>query len=246
MTELKNLKVADLREKLAEKGLSTNGNKNELVARLTSSEEGKPEASKEDDTKNNDADLGDLAPPEDDIDWGDMDNDTAAVEEPSKPSEEEAPKTEGDKANEEPAEDQQKEKSAARETESNEKPDTNTEESTTENTKDSPNPDILAAEQNKLIERAKRFGLPMDDDNIKKAARAARFGVQTTPVAKQVNGELPRSRKGRLDKRGRQKFRQQQQDQTAGQKRKSSILEDPVEAEKARKRAERFGNASKK
>ncbi|WBW74635.1 RNA binding protein [Schizosaccharomyces osmophilus] len=244
MSDLKNLKVADLRERLAEKGLSTNGNKNELVARLTGSEEGKPEASKEDANKNNDADLGDLAPPEDDIDWGDMDNDTAAVEEPSKPSEEEAPKTEGEPANEESTEDQQKEKPGA--SGSSEKPEPSTEESTADDTKDFQNPELLAAEQAKLVERAKRFGLPMNDDQIKKAARATRFGVQTTPVAEQMNGELSRSRKGRLDKRGRQKFRQQHQNQTTGQKRKSSILEDPAEAEKAKKRAERFSSASSK
>ncbi|EPY49896.1 RNA binding protein [Schizosaccharomyces cryophilus OY26] len=233
--------VADLREKLSEKGLSTNGNKNELVARLTSSEEGKFEATNEGSNKNAATDLGDLAPPEDDIDWGDMDND-AAVEESSKPSEE-APKTEGEPAKVESNEEQQKVEPAT--SEPSEKPENTTEESTTKDSQDSQDSEILLAEQAKLVERAKRFGLPIDDDKIKKAARANRFGVQTAPLAEQKNEEQDRSHKGRLDKRGKQKFRQQHQNQQAGQKRKGSILEDPVEAEKAKKRAERFSTPAK-
>ena len=55
------LKVAELKEELQKRSLPVSGKKEELVARLLDSEsKSKPPAN---------ADLGDLAPPEDDYDW---------------------------------------------------------------------------------------------------------------------------------------------------------------------------------
>ncbi|KAL2312628.1 RNA binding protein [Schizosaccharomyces pombe] len=244
MSDYKSLKVAELREKLAEKGLSTAGNKAELVSRLTAATE-----SNDENTSNNNAtDLGDLAPPEDDIDWGDMENDTISTD-VNKPAEPESKETSAPAA----AVEIEKENESIIPKETSQAPETSTgaeeHQETTEESKQSVSNEVsspdVAKEQEKLIQRAKRFGIPVDDEQIKKAARAARFGIQQ-PLASSNNKNHNQSKNAQNRSNSRSKQRNKNAPpKSAPSKRKSNILDDPIEAEKARKRAERFGVAAK-
>ena len=121
-----------------------------------------------------------------------------------------------------------------------------TEKTTDDKTKITTAPQINNDEQEaKFAARAARFGMTKDEEEEKRKARAARFG-QTVSTGKpglledkslsepkqrkNPTSEVASNAKGKAAKKGEQ----------AAPKR-SLILDDPVEAEKARKRALKFG-----
>ncbi|TAQ85778.1 hypothetical protein B7494_g5897 [Chlorociboria aeruginascens] len=107
-------------------------------------------------------------------------------------------------------------------------------------------------EAEKRAARAKRFGIPQDDEETKKAERAKKFGIDAKEsVVKGLDDALPERRKrGREGKesgnpRGAKRQTPDRRTEGAGAKREvkkpaGKILDDPVERQKAAKRAERF------
>ncbi|ODA78966.1 hypothetical protein RJ55_04556 [Drechmeria coniospora] len=116
-------------------------------------------------------------------------------------------------------------------------------------------------EAKKRAERAKRFGLEGDEEAKKKAERAKRFGIDEKELATGLDSALPERplKRGRgrdggddanrgakrqsLDRHGRrQGGNRPEQDRRNGSERKKApgVLDDPIEREKAAKRAARF------
>ena len=219
------LKVAELKEELAKRSLPVSGKKEELVARLVESE-GKSKS-----TAN--ADLGDLAPPEDDYDWDEPDTKTypsiemqvtcSAAQPETKPAPAPAP------ASAKPA-------TAAKQPQQATKPSSESAKSPPIAESAQSTDDALAAELEKRKRRAERFGIPLAD-SVKSLERAKRFGT-TTAV-------LDESKKQARGKRfGNQVWTKNAtapETKTAG---KAKVLDDPVEADKAKKRTERFGGGN--
>ncbi|CCG84814.1 protein of unknown function [Taphrina deformans PYCC 5710] len=105
----------------------------------------------------------------------------------------------------------------------------------------------------KLAARAARFGIPKDEEEERRKARAARFGTSeaastatTVPEDKALSQPRPK-KEGQPPKKGQQTAAATAaatgKKESEVQKRKVSVLDDPVEAEKARKRALKFGTA---
>ena len=226
------LKVAELKEELGKRSLPVSGKKEELVARLLESE-GKSKA-----TAN--ADLGDLAPPEDDYDWDEpatktyssMDIDlTGSAAKPetkpaaAAPATASAPATKPATAPKRPLEAPK----PSSETTAKSPPVTESTESTDA---------ALAAELEKRKRRAERFGIPLAE-SVKAVERAARFGTPTATADEQ-------KKQARGKKFGNQVWTKNgtSQEIKAPVPVKAKVLDDPVEAEKAKKRAERFGGGN--
>lgn len=97
----------------------------------------------------------------------------------------------------------------------------------------------------KLAARAARFGLSKDEEAMKKEARAARFGSTQTagPHPEDQVLSAPKARKATTDKQTATKETKVPAASKPQDKRKVSVLDDPIEAEKARKRALKFGIA---
>ena len=98
----------------------------------------------------------------------------------------------------------------------------------------------LALELEKRKRRAERFGIPLGD-NAKALERAKRFGMTNT------TDESKNQARGR--RFGSQVWNKNVQNgksggQTAAKPAVKRIVDDPAEAEKARKRAERFGGGN--
>jgi len=221
------LKVAELKEELAKRSLPVSGKKEELVTRLLESE-GKSKS-----TAN--ADLGDLAPPEDDYDWDEPATKTYPSTEIQVTGSSTKPET---KAAPAPAPATAAAKHAAAPKQSLEAP-----KPSSETTAKSPpvaasteTDEALAAELEKRKRRAERFGIPLAD-SVKALERAKRFGTTETT--------LDESKKQARGKRfGNQVWTKNGTSQETKAPAKPEVLDDPVEAEKARKRAERFGGGN--
>ena len=227
------LKVAELKEELGKRSLPVSGKKEELVARLLESE-GKSKSS----TAN--ADLGDLAPPEDDYDWDEpatkaypsteMEVTSSTAKQPetkAAPAPAPAPPsvTKAAAAPKQPLEAPK----PSSETTAKPPPVAESTESTDE---------ALAAELEKRKRRAERFGIPVAD-SVKALERAKRFGA--------TSATLDESKKqARGKKFGNQVWTKNgtSHENKAPAPAKSKILDDPAEAEKAKKRAERFGGGN--
>lgn len=225
------LKVAELKEELGKRSLPVSGKKEELVARLLESE-GKSKA-----TAN--ADLGDLAPPEDDYDWDEpvtkryssmeieLTGSTAKPETKpaAAPAAAPAPATKPAAAPKRPLEAPK----PSTETTAKSPPVAESTESTDA---------ALAAELEKRKRRAERFGIPLAD-SVKAVERAQRFGTATATA-----DESKKQARGK--KFGNQVWTKNgtSQETKAPAPVKAKVLDDPVEAEKAKKRAERFGGGN--
>lgn len=95
----------------------------------------------------------------------------------------------------------------------------------------------------KLAARARRFGLSKNEEEEKKKQRAARFG-QSASASFVVPEDRPLSQpKVRIQSGPELVSRQSKpKPKPVNEKRKTSVLDDPVEAEKARKRAEKYSS----
>ena len=226
------LKVAELKEELGKRSLPVSGKKEELVARLLESE-GKSKS-----TAN--ADLGDLAPPEDDYDWDEPTAKTYSAMEiqvtgsttksetkaAPAPASAPAPATSGAKPAAAPKQPLEAPKPSS-ETTAKSPPVAAGTEATDE---------ALAAELEKRKRRAERFGIPLAD-SVKALERAKRFGTTETT--------LDESKKQARGKRfGNQVWTKNVPSEETKVPEKAKVLDDPAEAEKARKRAERFGGGN--
>jgi len=213
------LKVAELKEELGKRSLPVSGKKEELVARLLENE-GKSKS-----TAN--ADLGDLAPPEDDYDWDEPATKTTAKSETkSAPAPASAPAASAAKPAAAPKQPLEAPKPSS-ETTAKSPPVAASTEATDE---------ALAAELEKRKRRAERFGIPLAD-SVKALERAKRFGTTETT--------LDESKKQARGKRfGNQVWTKNVPSEETKAPGKGKVLDDPAEAEKARKRAERFGGGN--
>ena len=224
------LKVAELKEELGKRSLPVSGKKEELVARLLESE-GKSKS-----TAN--ADLGDLAPPEDDYDWDEpatktyssmeiqLTGSTTKSETKAAPAPASAPASSAAKPAAAPKQPLEAPKPSS-ETTAKSPPVAASTEATDE---------ALAAELEKRKRRAERFGIPLAD-SVKALERAKRFGTTETT--------LDESKKQARGKRfGNQVWTKNVPSEEAKAPVKAKVLDDPAEAEKARKRAERFGGGN--
>lgn len=102
----------------------------------------------------------------------------------------------------------------------------------------------------KLAARAARFGLSKSEDEERKKARVQRFGTEVVhPEDKSLSQPKKKSEKttdattAAAATKGAEKKTDKSVDKKT-EKRKVSVLDDPVEAEKARKRAIKFGLAT--
>jgi len=232
-------KVTELKEMLSSHGLPTSGNKSDLVARLN-------EADSKQGAKDAKAmDLGDdLLPPEDEIDWDADDTQKrfaritaeTLIDSSSKLSEPKAPVptapavTPAAKPAPAPAAATTKRTEPAKPSEKTEKPAPSTDDAA----------DAAAIELEKRKKRAERFGVPLND-SVKALERAQRFGV-TPPAPKQRLGGAQRPKNNRG---GNQKWtKSENEGDKPAAVAKAKILDDPAEAEKAKKRAERFGGGN--
>lgn len=248
-TDYKTLKVNELKDLLSAAGLSTAGRKEELIARLAEHDEasgssaGKPKTS----------DLGDLAPPEEEVDWGDDGEGASEVKEvpegstkasePPKVAPEAtaaaAPETTQGPAAQDASKDAPKEPGPTTSSEGAGAPSV-------------PQASIdVDAELEKRRKRAERFGIKLGAEDDKKAARAERFGTSAqTDAAAAVDvlaGALPSGKGNRRRNEHRQeKKRPFSAVETSDKKTPATAYKlDAAEQEKARKRAERFGTAAK-
>jgi SAP domain-containing ribonucleoprotein len=224
------LKVAELKEELGKRSLPVSGKKEELVARLLESE-GKSKS-----TAN--ADLGDLAPPEDDYDWDEpaaktyssmemkVTGSTTKSETKAAPAPASAPATSAAKPAAAPKQPLEAPKPSS-ETTAKSPPVAASTEATDE---------ALAAELEKRKRRAERFGIPLAD-SVKALERAKRFGT--------TEKTLDESKREARGKRfGNQVWTKNVPSEETKAPAKAKVLDDPAEAEKARKRAERFGGGN--
>ena len=224
------LKVTELKEELGKRSLPVSGKKEELVARLLESE-GKSKS-----TAN--ADLGDLAPPEDDYDWDEpaaktysslemqVTGSATKSETKAAPATASAPATSAAKPAPAPKQPLEAPKPSS-ETTAKSPPVAASTEATDE---------ALAAELEKRKRRAERFGIPLAD-SVKALERVKRFGTTETT--------LDESKKQARGKRfGNQVWTKNVPSEETKAPAKAKVLDDPAEAEKARKRAERFGGGN--
>jgi SAP domain-containing ribonucleoprotein len=218
-----NNKVTELKDLLAQRSLPVSGKKEELVARLTEHDADSAPA----------ADLGDLAPPEDDYDWD------TPTEKPA-PSSKPAPVTKPPTAT--------KPAPAAKPIAAPEvaKPASVT--SPAASTVTPAEADAaLAIELEKRKKRAERFGIPVSE-TVKAVERSQRFGV-TNPTPEESKkaargkkfGNQVWTKNGETKKTGAAQKSGEIKEASRSKSPAKKILDDPAEAEKARKRAERFG-----
>jgi len=207
---------------LAQRSLPVSGKKEELVARLTENDADSAPA----------ADLGDLAPPEDDYDW---DTPTETPAPTAKPASVTKPPTVTKPA---PAA-----KPAAPVVA---KPATATSPAAPPVTP--AEADVaLAIELEKRKKRAERFGIPVSE-TVKAVERSQRFGV-TNPTPEESKkaargkkfGNQVWTKNGETKKTDETKKSGEIKETPGSKSPAKKILDDPAEAEKARKRAERFG-----
>jgi SAP domain-containing ribonucleoprotein len=219
-------KVAELKEMLSTRGLPTSGNKSDLVARLSEADAQKNEPQTA-------VDFGDdLLPPEDEIDWDAGDTKkrlpdeaantlTASAAKPAeaKPAAPAAPA---------PVPASKTSPEAPKPSETTEKPATKADDAAA----------LAAIELEKRKKRAERFGIPLNE-NAKALERAQRFGVATKAPKQQLGG-------GQRPKNNGSGSLGVQTSKPAGAPAapKTKVIDDPAEAEKARKRAERFGGGN--
>jgi len=214
-TDYSKLKVTELKELLNARSLPVSGKKEDLVARLVENDAAKP-------TSTNDL-LGDLAPPEEEYDW-----DTPATK---------ANATKTDQKPPAPA-------PVSRLAVSKASTDSAPHPAQPKKPKSPPAPapsatpvDMdaeIAAEVERRKKRAERFGIPVSD-SVKALERSKRFGTatETTPQTEETKKEARR-----------QRFGNQAWTKDLNQTKAKNVTVDPVEAEKARKRAERFGGGN--
>lgn len=219
-------KVAELKEMLSTRGLPTSGNKSDLVARLSEADAQKNEPQKA-------VDFGDdLLPPEDEIDWDAGDTkkrspdeaantltDSAAKPAEAKPAAPAAPA---------PVPAPKTSPEAPKPSEETEKPATKVGDAAV----------LAAIELEKRKKRAERFGIPLNE-NAKALERAQRFGVAPKAPKQQLGGGQ-RPKNNGSGNRGVQTSKPA----AAPAASKAKVIDDPAEAEKAQKRAERFGGGN--
>ncbi|EEB07449.1 RNA binding protein [Schizosaccharomyces japonicus yFS275] len=255
MTDYKAHKVTELRDMLSKRGLSTSGNKAELIERLKKADTDAGNPAAKPTVSTTASDLGDLAPPEDDIDWGDNDADDALGTEPMAAKDATTDATEVSNSVTESLEFQAPETASnggltkeqvsksssipsVAETESKE----NATAATTAATADAQKSISQMSEAERRLARAKRFGVSLGDEKVKRSLREARFGGNGN---KQKNNGARFPKNNGRDNKNRSQKQQNRNDKNdkaaANKKRKPSILDDPVELEKAKRRAERFG-----
>jgi SAP domain-containing ribonucleoprotein len=213
-----NNKVTELKDLLAQRSLPVSGKKEELVARLT-----------ENDAYSAAADLGDLAPPGDEYDWDSPTENTAPAAKPA-PVTKPAPAAKPIAA---PVPEVAKPAPAT----SPAAPTVTPAEADA----------ALAIELEKRKKRAERFGIPVSE-SVKAVERAQRFGV-TNPTHEESKkaargkkfGNQVWTKNGEKKKTGEAKKPGETKEAPRSKSPVKTILNDPAEAEKARKRAERFG-----
>jgi SAP domain-containing ribonucleoprotein len=236
MMDYSKLKVAELKDLLTSRSLPVSGKKEELVARLVESDKGQPVVD----------DLGDLAPPEEEYDWDAPTTKTycsASTQLTTSSAKPEAKPAPAPAAPSVPAKPQTATPAVpSQPLEAPKAPaETTTKSPPAASTTDTE--DALAIELEKRKRRAERFGIPLAE-SAKAIERVKRFGdpTSTTEEAK---------KEARAKKFGNQVWAKNGKTGNTAQKKEekatpvvNKVLDDPVEAEKARKRAERFGGGN--
>jgi len=218
-TDYSKLKVTELKELLAARSLPVSGKKEELVVRLMESDAAKPASS------TNDL-LGDLAPPEEEYDW-----DTPAT----RKANESEPEAKSKTSVLPPAKPALSKPTTTTTQTGSSQPDSKPKPSATATTTttDADTEAALALELEKRKKRAERFGIPLAD-SAKALERAKKFGV----AAPQIDETKKDTRAKRF---GNQVWKTDGNQKAIPVKK---ITDDPTEAEKAKKRMERFGGGN--
>ena len=212
------MKVTELKELLTNRSLPVSGKKEELIARLQANDSAQPTD-----------DLGDLAPPEEEYDWDtDTNTPTARESAPAPAPEAAAPKPAAKPVSKPVA-----------------KPVATTITPTVTVDKDA----ALALELEKRKKRAERFGIPVSE-TVKAVERAQRFGIANPVIedskkaarGKKFGNQVWKERDAKETKNGDALRVKSAVKKTLDPAKK--VLDDPVEAEKAKKRAERFGGGN--
>jgi len=233
MMDYSKLKVAELKDLLTSRSLPVSGKKEELVARLVESDKGQPVVD----------DLGDLAPPEEEYDWDApatktyCSGSTQLTTSSAKPEAKPAPVPSAPSA---PTKPQTATPATFLE---DPKPSVETTAQSPPIASTTDTADALAIELEKRKRRAERFGIPLAD-GAKAIERAKRFGGPTSTTE-----EAKKEARGR--KFGNQAWTKNGKNGNTAPKKEEKtkpvakkISDDPTEAEKARKRAERFGGGN--
>lgn len=104
--------------------------------------------------------------------------------------------------------------------------------------------DALAVELEKRKRRAERFGIPVGD-SVKALERAKRFGTTDTALSQESKKKVPgQPFANQVWKKNGENKKPAQAQQKTPKSPEKKVLDDPVEAEKAKKRAERFGGGN--
>jgi len=248
MTDYSKLKVTDLKDLLSARSLPVSGKKEELIARLTESDAATPTAD----------DLGDLAPPEEDYDWdtpatktylpGMFDLNARTAETETKPAA--APAAAPSSA---PKQSVETPNPTAATTTANSPPAPAP--TTAPTAADTTDADAaLAAELEKRKRRAERFGIPLEE-SAKALERARKFGIQPNTATTENAKKAARGKKfgnqvwtnngnAKNEETKKPVEPKKAAETKAPAPAKKTVLEDPVEAEKAKKRLERFGGGN--
>jgi len=254
MTDYSQLKVPDLKKLLQERSLPVSGNKADLIARLEEADK-KPPGGGEDEIDWDDGDKATSAPAAAAVAAGGLGRVSNPTAVPNQILDNDESKTSDLKTTGRKDTSKAAEGAVASSGETANEPAPAPEAPKEDFSKGLAQTDA-EREAEKRAARAKRFGLPQDNEETKKLERAKKFGTDATDtVVKGLDSALPerRAKRGRDDKQGGRAAKRQTPDRrtepapkaaAVAKKPLGNVTDDPTEKAKAEARAKRFQAAA--